>query len=850
MMLAGSPLAFITTTSPVMAYSTVSYFSDSQLENGKVVDIKFSNNKLTYYYTLNGTCYRFIVDITPSDLELLNVSEPSDLSVSLEGPNSQYNGTFKTKLSKSDLLFGEDDLDIALESADMENLNDLIKAALTHKQTNYISRSSGTGSNTSSQQSSASNKNGIASDSSQDIENSEQTEDRSELYTDSNETKDCYQLKAVEKGTKRVIKKAKFKHTLPDGSSETLTSDTDGIVSVYGMPPGIHTFEEISVPDGYQLNETVYRVKVDESGKVEKIDDTTQRINARYENVDGSFGSYSIALDDAYHYGDTVSWKRDADSIFEEASVQYKVDGSKTTNVDIKRKRNTIQIGDRLDGKDSTKPTFKWSGTINGEKVSGIGAFSKELCVGSVVDLTIVPLNGYSLANTPLHIQGTVKEKGNIDDTITQNVSTTSNIYTISFNSNGGSTVANKSVKYNTAIGQLPTPVRNGYSFLGWFTDKTNGYQISESQIVDSRDETYYAHWQIHKHVIHFDTNGGNKIDDASKNYGESLLAGISEPTKLGYHFNGWFTAKNGGTKITEKDVLGDSDTTLYAHWTAKKYTVHFDGNVKGETDKYDGKPITVTYSEKYGVLPKPADRRGYVFDGWFTQKEGGEKVSESDIMGASDITYYAHWTPITYTANFDMNGADPKKGIVFSVEENEDIPIPNVERKGYIFKGWTGGNGTTPQKNVVIKKGTADNIAFKANWEPIKYKAKFDMNGSESKDDITFTCKDETSIANPSRKGYTFLGWTGSNGSSAQKDLVIPKGTYNDVSYKANWKQNGKNFEDFHNSHKSRRYSRGNNDPNGNPYGAQCVAGLNEYIYWGNRHATVDNDAWNIGRN
>lgn len=784
MALAGSPLTMVASLSPALAYSNTSYFTDSQIENGEVTNIKFINSNLTYFYNVDGKGYTIVVDITPSDLQTLSKTTASELNVEVSGPNSQYNGKIRTKLSKNDLLFGEDDLAVALESADMENINDLLNTIIENKQSTS-SQSSGYGSNDISSATSSSTSNdsgytkeeadkiyaeygGIVSKNPPTAVDTETTDSTGEATTTEGDT---YVLKAVEKDSNKIIKKAKFKHTLPDGTTETLTADSEGKVEATNLSAGVHTFQMTSVPKGYKLNNTQYRLKVNESGKAEKVDNTTQRINVRYENADGSFSSYSIALDESYKYGDTVEWSRAEDATYEAASVSYKVDGSKTTDVDVKRKRNTITIGDQLDSETALQATFKWAGTINGQQVSGQGAFTQELCVGSEVDITITPLNGYSLANGEIHINGTIKADDALDASFDQKVETTSNSYKITFDSNGGSSVDGKTVKYNHVIGDLPTPTRKGYTFTGWYSSPDDGYPVSDTQTMDSKDVTYYAHWQINSHTVKLDANGGDSVSNVKKNYGENILDNLPEPTREGYTFKGWYTAAEGGQKITDANTLGDEDIQLYAHWEINKYAVFFDA-----TGGVDPAYRYLDYGSKVGELPSTT-RGGYIFDGWYTEKDGGSPISAETLVGAETKTYYAHWTAITYTATFDS----------------------------------AGGSGV----------------------------------GNK-----TFTVEDEVSVENPTREGYTFTGWTGSNGSNPQTDLKIPKGTIGDVSYTANWKKNGKSFQEFVDSHYGRGYARGNNSANGNPYGFQCVAGFNEYMYWGNGHATSDNNAWAIGAN
>lgn len=70
----------------------------------------------------------------------------------------------------------------------------------------------------------------------------------------------------------------------------------------------------------------------------------------------------------------------------------------------------------------------------------------------------------------------------------------TVNQYTITFHANGGTGGTSKKINYGSALGTLPSSVRDDYDFGGWFTETSGGTQISASTTV-SGDATYYAHW-------------------------------------------------------------------------------------------------------------------------------------------------------------------------------------------------------------------------------------------------------------------------------------------------------------------------------------------------------------------
>ena len=84
--------------------------------------------------------------------------------------------------------------------------------------------------------------------------------------------------------------------------------------------------------------------------------------------------------------------------------------------------------------------------------------------------------------------------KAYTDDT----AQTTQKTYTVRFNANGGTvSTSSKTVTKGKTYGTLPTPVRSGYEFLGWYTDAGAGTRIKAESVVSlSADQTLYAHWK------------------------------------------------------------------------------------------------------------------------------------------------------------------------------------------------------------------------------------------------------------------------------------------------------------------------------------------------------------------
>ncbi|MDR0519396.1 MAG: InlB B-repeat-containing protein [Clostridiales Family XIII bacterium] len=144
-----------------------------------------------------------------------------------------------------------------------------------------------------------------------------------------------------------------------------------------------------------------------------------------------------------------------------------------------------------------------------------------------------------------------------------------------------------------------------------------------------------------------FDAQGGKIGGQKKKAVTETVGANYAfppSPTRTGYAFAGWYTAKNGGAKITSSTTVSNSSAhTLYAHWNAKKFTVKFNVN-KGEKLPRGLAAKKVQYGSKLGKLPAPK-RTGYRFTGWYTSKSGGKKAtSQTKMTKAGTLTLYAQW--------------------------------------------------------------------------------------------------------------------------------------------------------------------------------------------------------------
>jgi len=221
--------------------------------------------------------------------------------------------------------------------------------------------------------------------------------------------------------------------------------------------------------------------------------------------------------------------------------------------------------------------------------------------------------------------------------------------HTVTFNANGGEgSMATQSANAPTALTENEF-TRTGYTFSGWNTlADGSGTDYEDEEVYDfGADITLYAQWTANKYTVTFDANGGTTPDPESKEVVfDAAYGDLATTSRTGYTFNGWFTAASGGDEIKAYTTVSiTSAQTLYAQWTANKYTVTFDAN-GGTTPDPESKEVT--YDATYGDLATTS-RTGYIFTGWFTAASGGTKVEADTIVAiASAHTLHAQWETFT----------------------------------------------------------------------------------------------------------------------------------------------------------------------------------------------------------
>ena len=203
------------------------------------------------------------------------------------------------------------------------------------------------------------------------------------------------------------------------------------------------------------------------------------------------------------------------------------------------------------------------------------------------------------------------------------------------------------------ASGGLTRPDGNTGRYFMWLG--SNGKLYAPGDNVPADVTALTVQWTAPTYTVTLHANGGS-VSPASMTTGaDGKLASLPTPTRSSYSFNGWYTEKNGGTKVTT-DTVFSANTTVYAHWTYTGgyyspvyYTLTFETN---GGDKLS--PVSGSYNALIDLSKYAPKRSGYAFTGWYSERSLTNKVS--GVYLTKDMTVYAGWRVTTVPQTGDSS--------------------------------------------------------------------------------------------------------------------------------------------------------------------------------------------------
>lgn len=244
--------------------------------------------------------------------------------------------------------------------------------------------------------------------------------------------------------------------------------------------------------------------------------------------------------------------------------------------------------------------------------------------------------------------------------------------YTLSYNLNyvGAVDVTGNPTTYNikTATFKLKKPVRTGYTFKGWYTNKKCTKKITKIAKGTTGNKTIYAKWAINKYKILYYGNGASKgnVKAQTCKYGTYYSIRSNKFKRKGYHFEGWSTSKigevvyNPGDRVNSLRTANGAKVKLYAVWKPVEYKITYNMGYEPDAGEGDseadggeepeiilpdngGNPYIYTIRTDTIVLRTPV-REGYIFKGWYSDSRFTKKISKISKGSTGNKTIYAKW--------------------------------------------------------------------------------------------------------------------------------------------------------------------------------------------------------------
>ena len=406
--------------------------------------------------------------------------------------------------------------------------------------------------------------------------------------------------------------------------------------------------------------------------------------------------------------------------------------------------------------------------------------------------------------------------------------STTEKSYTVTFDSDGGSSVDKQTVVSGKYAKEPAAPTKSGYIFMGWYY----GSDKWDFSTAVTGNMSLKAKWTPDpESCTHVDGTNNGICDNCGtalvliKFYPDNDTSVTSQiivsgscateptaPTKANYIFAGWYKGSSKwdfSTPITSDLNLTakwEPDLTNCAHKNANEddYCDICNERLKFGVTYKDGTE-TLTLSSKYSsysildsefTLPQPT-KSHYQFLGWFEDELLTKQVTSIDVTKGGDVTLYASFAPVEYKIEYNLNGGKNASGNPSSFTVS-DLPLTLLapDKEGYTFEGWYTDNTFTKP----IEEINLDNIKdlkLYAKWTEIiiEFKVTYlDHNGEVLAVDTLIksnsdqALRDYTDFPALTDTGYSFHGWVNPENES-ERYVCVPAGNETDIVIKASMK-------------------------------------------------------------
>lgn len=365
-------------------------------------------------------------------------------------------------------------------------------------------------------------------------------------------------------------------------------------------------------------------------------------------------------------------------------------------------------------------------------------------------------------------------------DDLTATLTITELMHTVRFIDDGQVRIF--TVPNGKGIDEIPAPIsRKGYT-ANWDVAAANLANVTS-------DVTVTAKYDLIKYKISYHLGGGELAENVPGEFTVKDSFALPRATKEYYEFEGWIDGA--GVEINEIKTDTVGDIVVYAVWRPVEYQITFDvrGGINDIGNTTDGRAYVYTAESENRVL-KPAERKGYMFEGWYG--EDGVKISCVYSDSPKNFAVYAKWRVIVYSIEYILDGGS-FDGCVKSdyTVEDGDIPMPVPLKSGYSFDGWHEKGSDRLISNIVA--GECRDFVLYSRWSMIEYSVTYVMfEGVNDERNISkYNVKmQDFMLFSPAKEGYHFEGWYDNDKCEGSAITTISTSLCRDVTLYAKWRE------------------------------------------------------------
>ncbi len=359
--------------------------------------------------------------------------------------------------------------------------------------------------------------------------------------------------------------------------------------------------------------------------------------------------------------------------------------------------------------------------------------------------------------------------------------------YTLTYHVNGGGEIEPYTFTVETDNYALPVPIKDGNTFLGWYSDSGfGGSPVAAINLGTTGSFEVFAKWEEITYNVDYQENAGSAVADTTYTVSTGI-ATLPVTVRNGYDFLGWFdNAELLGSAVTSIPIGSTGNKVLYANWQIITHTLTYVVN--------GGNPIeAVGFSQLDGVASLPnATKLGCNFLGWYDNPGfSGNAVTSVPPDTTHDVTLYAKWQEITYNVDYQENSGSAVADATYTVSTGIDS-LPVTVRNGFDFLGWYDNIALEGTAVTSIPIGSTGNKILYAKWKVIEHTLTYVVNGGNTIDAVEFyQFSGVATLPGATRLGCNFLGWYDNPDFTGNAVTSIPPNTTHDVTLYAKWQVN-----------------------------------------------------------